>query len=127
MIALEDHADVLAGQIGALLAAERCTAVSPNQYSPFQPSSSRARMLSSEDFPAPEGPMTVTKSPSSNREPDAAQHPVFGVAGLVTSFYVFEFDHDVVLSPNLDAFAFTLDYSVLSACMGSMERRVAPE
>ena len=62
VIALEDHADALAGKIGALLAVERWAGVSPNQYSPSQPSSSRASTLSSDDFPAPDGPITVTNS-----------------------------------------------------------------
>jgi hypothetical protein len=73
-----------------------CTGVSPNQYSPSQPSSSSASTFSSDDFPAPDGPITVTNSPSLMVS-RSAQHPGFGVAGLVTAFYVLQFDHDVLL------------------------------
>ena len=93
VIALENHADALAGQVCALLAIERVHRVSPNQYSPSQPSSSRASTFSSDDFPAPERSHHGDKFAFADGEPDAAQHPRLRVSGLVTAFYIFKFDH----------------------------------
>ena len=64
VIALEDHSDVALGQLGAIFALHQVHGCSRNQYSPAHWSSSRASTFSSDDLPAPDGPMTVINSPS---------------------------------------------------------------
>ncbi len=64
VIALEDEADVGLVQLVAFLDVELVDGLIEKMYSPLQAESSMPMMLSSVDFPAPDGPMNVTNSPA---------------------------------------------------------------
>ena len=99
VVALEDHADALSRKVGALLAVQRVSgrlakpvlalpAIVEQSQNIEQRRLSRSRRAhDGEEFAFADG------------EADAAQHPFLGVAVLVTSFNVLEFDHDSQLTP----------------------------
>ena len=64
VIALEHHADALPREVGALFAVQPVDRGVAEPVLPDQLSSSRASTFSSDDFPAPDGPIMVTNSPS---------------------------------------------------------------
>ena len=92
VVALEDHADALAGEFGALLAVERVHRRSPNQYSPSQLSSSKCQHIQQRRFPCSGWAHHGDKLALANGEPDAAQHQLG--SRLLTGL-VFQLDHGV--------------------------------
>ena len=93
VITLEDHADALAGKVGALLAVEL---VHRRLAEPVlaQPAVVEQREhVQQRRLPCSRWSHDGDEFAFVDGEPDAAQHPGFGVAGLVTAFYVFQFDH----------------------------------
>ena len=121
MIALEDHADALAGQVGALLAIEL---VHRRLAEPVlaQPSVvEQGQHIEQRRLPCPRRTHDGDKFALANGEPDAAQHPGFGVAGLVTAFNVFQFDHDNILRSCIGCMNWPAIYSIRKACMGSTD------
>ena len=63
VVALKHEADIGFVQLVAFLVVQLMNGLTKKKYSPFQALSSMPMILSSEDLPAPEGPMMVTNSP----------------------------------------------------------------
>ena len=115
MIALEDHADALAGQVGALLAVELVRGRFAEPVFAQPAIVEQGKHIEQRRLPCSRRAHDGDKLAFADGEADAAQHPGFGVAGSVTAFDVFQFDHDDDSSLK-SKFS---SYSVRSARIGS--------
>ena len=93
MVALEDHADALAGEVRALLAIERVDRRGSKPVLAEPTVVEQGEHVEKRRLPCPGRTHHGDKFAFTDGEADAAQHPGFSVPGFVTAFYILHFDH----------------------------------